>query len=88
MARYALTIFLSAFLLFLVQPLIGKYILPWYGGVPMVWTACMLCFQVALLLGYAYAHLIVRRLPGSRQRFLHLVAVAGSIVLIACMTVV
>ena len=79
------TIFLGAFLLFQIQLLIGKYILPWYGGVPMVWTACMLCFQVALLLGYAYAHLIVRRLPGQPQRVVHLIAVAGSIVLIACL---
>jgi hypothetical protein len=77
------TIFLGAFLLFQVQLLIGKYILPWYGGVPMVWTACMLCFQVALLLGYAYAHVIVRRLPAPRQRLVHLIAVAGSVVLIA-----
>jgi hypothetical protein len=79
---FGVTIFLGAFLLFQSQLLIGKYILPWYGGVPMVWTACMLCFQVALLLGYAYAHAIVR-LPGPRQRLLHLVAVAGSLVLIA-----
>jgi hypothetical protein len=75
------TIFLGAFLLFQIQLLIGKYILPWYGGVPMVWTTCMLCFQVALLVGYAYAHVIVRR-PGLLQRRLHLIAVAGTIVLI------
>jgi hypothetical protein len=79
---FGATIFLGAFLLFQIQLLIGKYILPWYGGVPTVWTTCMLCFQVALLLGYAYAHVMVRRLPGGPQRFLHLVAVAGSLVVI------
>jgi spermidine synthase len=48
----------GAFLLFQVQPLISKIILPWFGGTPMVWTTCMLFFQVLLLLGYAYAHLL------------------------------
>jgi hypothetical protein len=50
------TIFLSAFLLFQVQPMIGRYVLPWFGGGPAVWTNCMLFFQVMLLAGYAYAH--------------------------------
>ncbi|MBI3864845.1 MAG: hypothetical protein HY290_23460, partial [Planctomycetia bacterium] len=53
---YAATIFLSAFLLFQVQPLIGKFILPWFGGSPAVWTTCMLVFQSLLFGGYAYAH--------------------------------
>ena len=48
MAAYALTIFTGAFLLFQVQPLIGKYILPWFGGGPGVWTTCMLFFQMLL----------------------------------------
>jgi hypothetical protein len=52
----AATIFLSAFLLFQVQPIISKMILPWFGGGPAVWTTCMLFFQVLLLAGYAYAH--------------------------------
>jgi hypothetical protein len=50
------TIFLSAFLLFQVQPMIGRYVLPWFGGGPAVWTNCMLFFQAVLLAGYAYAH--------------------------------
>jgi hypothetical protein len=50
------TIFLSAFLLFQVQPLMGRYILPWFGGGPTVWTTCLLFFQACLLAGYAYAH--------------------------------
>jgi len=49
MAAFAFTIFTGAFLLFQVQPLIGKYILPWFGGGPGVWTVCMLFFQVVLL---------------------------------------
>ncbi len=57
MALYALTIFFSSFLLFQVEPLIGKYILPRCGRSPAVWTTCMLFFQVVLLAGYAYAHL-------------------------------
>jgi len=58
---YAGTIFLSSFLLFLVQPLIARLILPWFGGSAAVWTTCMLFFQVLLLGGYAYAHGVARR---------------------------
>jgi hypothetical protein len=60
MFAYALTIFVGAFLLFQVQPLIGKYILPWFGGTPGVWTICLLFFQLVLLGGYAYAHFTSR----------------------------
>jgi hypothetical protein len=60
---YAATIFLSSFLLFLVQPLIARVILPWFGGSAAVWTTCMLFFQVLLLAGYAYAHLLTTRVP-------------------------
>ena len=56
MFAYALAIFVGAFLLFQVQPLIGKYILPWFGGTPGVWTICLLFFQTLLLGGYAYAY--------------------------------
>jgi spermidine synthase len=69
---YALTIFLGAFLLFQVQPLIGKYILPWFGGGPGVWTTCMLFFQVVLLGGYAYAHLISKKFRPRAQAMVHL----------------
>ena len=58
---YAATIFLSSFLLFLVQPLIARLILPWFGGSAAVWTTCMLFFQVVLLAGYAYAHWVSSR---------------------------
>jgi len=72
MAVYGLTIFIGAFLLFQIQPLIGKYILPWFGGAPSVWTVCMLFFQMMLLAGYAYAHLVSRRLKVRWQGVAHL----------------
>lgn len=72
MLPFALTIFSGAFLLFQVQPLIGKYILPWFGGSPNVWTTCMLFFQTQLLVGYAYAHFSTTRLKPKTQALLHL----------------
>ena len=71
MLPFALTIFTGAFLLFLVQPLIGKYILPWFGGTPGVWTTCMLFFQLVLLAGYAYAHFLSRWLKPRGQAVVH-----------------
>src|SRR5246127_4932606 len=59
---YAATIFLSAFLLFQVQPLIAKFILPWFGGSAAVWSAALLFFQLVLLAGYFYAYIVVRYL--------------------------
>ncbi len=59
MPLFLAAIFLSAFLLFQVQPVIARFILPWYGGSPAVWTTCLLFFQTGLLLGYAYAHALV-----------------------------
>lgn len=79
MFRFALTIFLSAFLLFQVQPLIGKYVLPWFGGGPGVWTTCLLLFQVLLLAGYAYAHWTTSRLTTRRQALLHLAVLIASV---------
>jgi hypothetical protein len=54
------TIFLSAFLLFQVQPIMGRFIVPWFGGTPAVWSVCLLFFQAMLLAGYAYAHWLRR----------------------------
>jgi spermidine synthase len=68
---YASTIFLSAFLLFLVQPIIAKQILPWFGGSAAVWTTCLVFFQCVLLAGYAYADL-THRLGQRRQALLHI----------------
>jgi hypothetical protein len=69
---FAATIFLAATLLFLVQPMIARMVLPQFGGSPAVWTTCMLFFQVLLLAGYAYAHLTWRMLGWKVQVFLHL----------------
>ena len=82
MLAYAVTIFTGAFLLFQVQPLIGKYILPWFGGGPGVWTTCMLFFQVLLLGGYAYAHFTSRWLKPRAQAVLHLVLLAAALTLL------
>ena len=79
MLRFALTIFLSAFLLFQVQPLMGKYILPWFGGTSGVWTTCMLFFQMVLLAGYAYAHFL-GRFPWKKQATIHLVMLALALI--------
>ena len=80
---FAPAIFLSATLLFLVQLVMGKMVLPWYGGSPAVWTTCMLFFQLALLGGYAYAHAADSRLTLRRQISLH----AGLLVLSAALLV-
>jgi hypothetical protein len=68
---FGLTIFASACLLFLVQPLASKLILPWFGGSAAVWITCMLFFQAGLLLGYLYAHALASRLSPKRQAALH-----------------
>ncbi|GAB4478919.1 MAG: fused MFS/spermidine synthase [Burkholderiaceae bacterium] len=75
---YAGTIFLSAFLLFLVQPIIAKQILPWFGGSAAVWTTCLVFFQTVLLAGYGYAD-ATTRLGVKRQTRLHLVLLAISL---------
>src|SRR5512139_3672253 len=71
MAIYATTIFLSAFLLFQIQPMLAKMILPWFGGSAAVWITCVLFFQAGLLGGYIYAHWSVRYLKPKAQTFLH-----------------
>jgi SAM-dependent methyltransferase len=82
MLLYALTIFASAFLLFLVQPIIAKEILPWFGGSAAVWTTCLVFFQSALLAGYAYADASIRRLSQRGQVSLHSALLVGSLLLL------
>jgi hypothetical protein len=77
-APYAATIFLSSFLLFLVQPLIAKQVLPWFGGTAAVWTTCLVFFQSVLLAGYAYADWTMR-LGARRQVLLHVALLAVSL---------
>src|ERR1700689_2392076 len=66
------SIFLSAALLFAVEPMFTKMILPRLGGAPSVWSVAMVFFQSALLAGYAYAHLLTRYVPGRRSIVIHL----------------
>ncbi len=82
MTLYAITIFLSAFLLFLVQPIVAKEILPWFGGSAAVWTTCLVFFQAALLAGYAYADWLVRRLRADRAVRLHMLLLACAALLL------
>ena len=70
--------FLGAFLLFMIQPVIGKYLLPWFGGSSSVWTTCLLFFQILLLGGYAYAHFL-QRLESRRQTAVHLLLLVSAV---------
>ena len=79
MILYAATIFLSAFLLFQVQPLIAKIILPWFGGSAAVWAAALLFFQLSLLAGYAYAHALIKFAKARTQLLIH-----GTLLLASC----
>ena len=80
MPIYALTIFASAFLLFLVQPIMAKQILPWFGGSAAVWTTCLMFFQLVLLFGYAYADWTIRFLKPRPQVILHVTLVVVSLI--------
>lgn len=82
MALYAATIFFGAFLLFLVQPIIARQILPWFGGAASVWATCLVFFQSMLLLGYAYADWTSRRCTPRTQALLHTVLLAASLALL------
>ena len=76
---YACTIACSSLLLLLVQPMIAKALLPWFGGAAGVWVTAMLFFQVMLLLGYLYAHWTTEHLTPRRQAGLHLFLLAASV---------
>ena len=82
MFLYAATIFLSAFLLFLVQPVIAKQILPWFGGAASVWATCLVFFQTVLLFGYAYADWTTRTLKPRTQAVLHVALLLASLALL------
>ncbi|MCB1941473.1 MAG: fused MFS/spermidine synthase [Candidatus Accumulibacter sp.] len=71
MISFATTVFLSAFLLFQIQPIIAKMILPWFGGSSSVWSTCLVFFQAELLLGYLYVHLLHEWLSPRRQNVVH-----------------
>lgn len=82
LALYAVTVFASAFLLFQIEPIIAKIVLPWFGGSAAVWTTCLLFFQTVLLAGYLYAHLAVKGLAPREQVWLHIGLLAASLVLL------
>jgi hypothetical protein len=86
--RIALTVFIGAFLLFQVQLLVGKYLLPWFGGTPSVWTACVLFFQILLLGGYSYSHFVAMRLAPAKQRNLHAGLLLSSILVLLLLSFV
>jgi SAM-dependent methyltransferase len=77
--QFAATMVLSACLLFLVQPIIAKIILPWFGGSAGVWTGCMVFFQVTLLLGYLYAHCLTTRFSPAQQKTIHIAILIASV---------
>ena len=79
---FAVSLFLSAFLLFLVQPMIAKMVLPLLGGTPAVWNTCMLFFQVMLLAGYGYVHVLTTRFSIPRQVSAHLMLLCAPLVLL------
>src|ERR1043165_5396390 len=75
---FAAAIFLSAALLFAVQPMFTKMVLPRLGGTPAVWSVAMVFFQAVLLAGYAYAHALTKHLPGKRSVSVHLVVMCAA----------
>jgi hypothetical protein len=82
MLLFATTVFLSAFLLFQIQPIVAKMILPWFGGSSSVWSVCIVFFQTALLAGYAYVHVLHKNLQPHRQALLHGVLLLISLALL------
>src|ERR1700747_2361042 len=80
---FALTIFVSAFLLFQVQLIVAKQLLPWFGGTAGVWNTCLVFFQLLLLVGYGYAHGIMDRLSKARLVRIHIAMLAASVALLA-----
>src|SRR5438067_9033207 len=79
LATFVAAIFLSAALLFAVQPMFTKMVLPRLGGAAAVWSVAMVFFQTALLAGYAYAHWLMRLAPGRRSVIIHV-----GLMLVAC----
>jgi hypothetical protein len=82
MLIFASTVFLSAFLLFQIQPIVAKMILPWFGGSSSVWSVCMVFFQAELLLGYAYVHWLHEKLSPNKQVIVHASLLALSLLML------
>jgi hypothetical protein len=88
MPVYAATIFTGAFLLFQVEPLLARYILPWFGRTSAVWITCMLFFQLLLVVGYAYSHLIATRLNPRMQAIVHVAIVTACVMLMGALALI
>jgi hypothetical protein len=82
MILFVLSIFISAFLLFEVQPMISRYILPFFGGTPAVWSTVQLFFQVFLTAGYAYAYWLISRISIKKQAWVHISLLVMSVSLV------
>jgi len=80
--NFAVSIFLSAFLLFQIQPIISKTLLPWFGGTPAVWSSAMFFFEIVLTGGYAYANWLIRNNASKKQTWTHLVLMGISVCLL------
>ena len=76
---FGFAIFLGAWLIFQIQPLMSKLILPWFGGTPQVWTVCLLFFQTVLFAGYVFAHLVERYCSRRWQAILYVGLLAGAV---------
>jgi len=81
-AIFVVATFSSAFLIFLVQPMVGKRILPWFGGAPAVWTLCLAFYQTTLFAGYAYAHCLIRFVKPSFQPVVHALVFAAAVLVL------
>ena len=79
---YALTIFLSAFLLFVVEPMVAKQLLPTLGGSSAVWTTCLVFFSIVLLLGYLYAHWVSSRFTPIQQAVIHILLLTAALLML------
>ena len=86
MILFSISIFLSAFLLFQIQPMIGKFILPWFGGTPAVWSTLMLFFQVLLTGGYAYAYWLIGRVEKRQQSLIHISLTSIAIIILVLLS--
>lgn len=83
---FGFSIFLGAFLLFAVQLILGKYFLPWFGGTPALWTACMFFFQALLLAGYSYSHVLVNWFSERMQTVVHIFLICASLLWLGVMS--
>src|SRR5688572_17060086 len=88
MFLFAISIFLSAFLLFQSQPMIGKFILPWFGGTPAVWSTVLVFFQMLLTGRYAYAYWLIERVEAKRQVIVHVSLITFAVLLFMSLSII